>query len=87
MPAYIAKLVEAGFKVAVCEQVEDPRTHKGIVKREVVRVVTPGLIVDTDTLQPKENNYLMALCGDGGQHWGIAVLDIATGGIPGHRGG
>ena len=76
---YIAKLVEAGFKVAICEQVEDPKAAKGIVKREVVRVVTPGLIIDSDTLQPKENNYLLAVCGDGEQRWGLAVLDITTG--------
>ena len=54
---YIAKLVDGGHKVAVCEQVEDPRSVKGIVKREVVRVVTPGLVVDSDNLQPKENNF------------------------------
>src|SRR6056297_4098732 len=58
---YIAKLVEAGRKVAICEQVEDPRQVKGIVKREVVRVVTPGLVVDTETLDPRENNFLLAL--------------------------
>jgi DNA mismatch repair protein MutS len=76
---YIAKLVNAGFKVAICEQVEDPRSAKGIVKREVVRVVTPGLVIDSDTLQPKENNYLLALCSHGTQAWGIALLDITTG--------
>jgi DNA mismatch repair protein MutS len=76
---YISRLVENGYKVAVCEQVEDPKTAKGIVKREVVRVVSPGLIVDTDTLQPKENNYLMALACGGDSGWGIAVLDITTG--------
>jgi DNA mismatch repair protein MutS len=76
---YIARLVENGFKVAVCEQVEDPKTVKGIVKREVVRVVTPGLIVDTDTLRPKENNYLMALAAGLKSGWGVAVLDITTG--------
>ncbi|MBE0596375.1 MAG: DNA mismatch repair protein MutS, partial [Desulfuromonadales bacterium] len=57
---YIARLVENGFKVAICEQVEDPKAAKGIVRREVVRVITPGLVVDTDTLRPKENNYLVA---------------------------
>ena len=76
---YIARLVENGYKVAVCEQVEDPKVAKGIVKREVVRVVTPGLVVDTDTLKPKENNYLMALAPDGEERWGIGVLDITTG--------
>ena len=76
---YIARLVENGYKVAVCEQVEDPRAAKGIVKREVVRVVTPGLIVDTDTLQPKENNYLMALVPEEDDRWGIGIIDITTG--------
>ena len=76
---YIARLVENGFKVAICEQVEDPKAAKGIVKREVVRIVTPGLVTDTDTLQPKENNYLMAIAGGQGDCWGVAVLDITTG--------
>ncbi len=75
---YISRLVENGYKVAICEQVEDPKTAKGIVRREVVRVVTPGLVVDTDTLQPKENNYLLALASGGGR-WGVAGLDITTG--------
>lgn len=75
---YIAKLVENGFKVAICEQVEDPKTAKGIVKREVVRIVTPGLVTDTDTLEPKENNYLLALAGSG-PDYGIAHIDITTG--------
>jgi DNA mismatch repair protein MutS len=76
---YIARLVENGYKVAICEQVEDPKSAKGIVRREVVRVVTPGLVVDTDTLKPKENNYLMALAAGGQGRWGIALLDITTG--------
>jgi DNA mismatch repair protein MutS len=76
---YIAKLVEQGFKVAICEQVEDPKAAKGIVSREVVRVVTPGLVVDTDTLDPKENHFLLALCPGEEQGWGLAVLDITTG--------
>jgi DNA mismatch repair protein MutS len=76
---YIARLVENGFKVAICEQVEDPKAAKGIVKREVVRIVTPGLVTDTDTLQPKENNYLMAIAGGQKDCWGVAVLDITTG--------
>jgi DNA mismatch repair protein MutS len=76
---YIARLVENGYKVAICEQVEDPKAAKGIVRREVVRVVTPGLVVDTDTLKPKENNYLAALAAGEGGRWGVAVLDITTG--------
>jgi DNA mismatch repair protein MutS len=76
---YIARLVENGYKVAICEQVEDPRTAKGIVRREVVRVVTPGLVIDSDTLQPKENNFLAALARHRDGRWGVAVLDITTG--------
>ena len=76
---YIASLVENGYKVAICEQVEDPKSAKGIVRREVVRVVTPGLVVDTDTLKPKENNYLAALAAGSDGRWGMAVLDITTG--------
>ncbi|MBW6508230.1 MAG: DNA mismatch repair protein MutS [Desulfuromonadales bacterium] len=75
---YIAKLVAAGYKVAICDQVEDPKTAKGIVKREVVKVVTPGLITDTDTLEPKENNYLLALAHTG-NCFGVACVDITTG--------
>lgn len=75
---YIARLVGNGFKVAVCEQVEDPRAVKGIVKRQVTEVVTPGLVVDTDTLQPKENNFLMALC-QADEDLGVAFVDITTG--------
>jgi len=76
---YLAKLVEAGEKVAICEQVEDPKGAKGIVRREVVKVVTPGLVVDSDSLQPKENNYLAALAPGAGGAWGLACLDISTG--------
>ncbi len=76
---YISRLVENGYKVAICEQVEDPRAAKGIVRREVVRVVTPGLVIDTETLQPKENNFLAALARHRDGRWGIAVLDITTG--------
>ena len=76
---YIAKLVQKGHKVAICEQVEDPKEAKGIVKRAWVRVVTPGLVVDTDTLDPRRNNYLMALFpGDDGGY-GVSCVDITTG--------
>jgi len=76
---YIAKLIEAGEKVAVCEQVEDPKTCKGIVKREVVRVVTPGLVLEGDNLTPKENNYLFSIYSSGADAWGVSYLDISTG--------
>lgn len=75
---YIAKLIEKGFKVAICEQIEDPKTAKGIVKREVIRVVTPGTIIDEALLDEKNNNYLAVIfCG--GERFGIAVSDISTG--------
>ncbi len=76
---YIAKLVEAGEKVAICEQVENPRLVRGIVKREVVKVVTPGLVIDSENLSPGENNYLFSLCPGKGGRWGLAYLDISTG--------
>jgi DNA mismatch repair protein MutS len=75
---YIAKLIEKGFKVAVCEQTEDPKLAKGVVKRDVVRVVTPGLILDAENLEAKENNYLAALFVQGGA-FGLASVDISTG--------
>jgi DNA mismatch repair protein MutS len=75
---YIAKLVEAGEKVAICEQTEDPKLAKGIVKREVVKVITPGLVVEDASLSPKENNYLLALCPEG-ERYGLAYLDLSTG--------
>ncbi len=74
---YIRKLVEAGKRVAICEQVEDPREARGLVKREVVRVVTPGLFVDLDGLQEKESHYLCALVP--GREPALAVLEFSTG--------
>lgn len=75
---YIAKLIRRGFKVAVCEQVEDPKLAKGIVKREVIRVVTPGTVLDTGLLDAKENNYLAGVC-PAKTGYGLALLDISTG--------
>jgi len=76
--AYIAKLVEKGFKVAICEQVEDPKKAKGIVKREVIRVITPGLVLEEENLAAGENNYLACLCAEK-DLLGLAFLDISTG--------
>lgn len=76
---YIARLIEAGEKVAICEQVEDPKAAKGIVKREVVRVITPGLVLESDTLTPKENNYLVSLHCSKEDRWGLSCLDVTTG--------
>ena len=75
---YIAKLVEKGFKVAICEQVEDPKLAKGIVKREVIRVITPGLVLDEENLAASENNYLACIFADK-NNYGLAFLDISTG--------
>ncbi len=76
--SYIAKLVEKGFKVAICEQVEDPKLAKGIVKREVIRVITPGLVLDEENLSASENNYLACVFADK-SNYGLAFLDISTG--------
>ncbi|MEW6335382.1 MAG: DNA mismatch repair protein MutS [Thermodesulfobacteriota bacterium] len=76
--SYTAKLIEKGYKVAICEQVEDPKLAKGVVRREVMRVVTPGLVLDTENLRAKENNYLAALAVRGGR-FGLACADISTG--------
>lgn len=77
---YIAKLIEKGYKVAICEQVEDPKTAKGIVKREVIRVVTPGTVVDEELLDEKNNNYLAVIYSQRDKY-GFAVSDISTGEI------
>lgn len=76
--SYITKLIENGFKVAICEQVEDPKLAKGVVRREVVRVVTPGLLLDDENLNSKENNYLAALTREDGRY-ALAFVDISTG--------
>ncbi|MBQ7332899.1 MAG: DNA mismatch repair protein MutS, partial [Clostridia bacterium] len=77
---YVARLVERGYKVAICEQVEDPKTAQGLVKRDVVRVVTPGTITDGSLLNEGENNYLLAIAfGKGGA--GLGFLDISTGAL------
>ena len=76
--SYLAQLIEHGLKVAICEQVEDPQKAQGIVKREVLRVVTPGLVVDTEILDAKSNNFLVALQAWKGRY-GLAGLDISTG--------
>ena len=77
---YIAKLVGKGYKVAVCEQVEDPKTARGIVRREIARVITPGTVIDSALLTSSAATYLMAICPDvKQQEWGIALLDISTG--------
>ena len=75
---YLARLIEAGKKVAICEQVEDPAAAKGIVKREITRVVTPGTILDETSLDRTKNNYLAGLVRESGR-FGLAMLDLSTG--------
>jgi DNA mismatch repair protein MutS len=75
---YISRLLQKGYKVALCDQVEDPKLAKGIVKREVIRVFTPGLVTDAIQLGTGENNYLMGFCAEE-EVFGLAFLDISTG--------
>ena len=75
---YISRLIAKGYKVAICEQLEDPKTAKGIVKRGVIRVVTPGTIVESNMLEERKNNYIMSIF-KSGIYFGISVCDISTG--------
>ena len=75
---YLNRLVSKGYKVAICEQVEDPKTAKGIVKREVVRIVTPGTNVDAQALDESKNNYIMCIVYIA-DRYGVSVADISTG--------
>ncbi|MBU4258736.1 MAG: DNA mismatch repair protein MutS [Proteobacteria bacterium] len=74
---YIARLIDNGCKVAICEQVEDPAASKGLVERDVVRVITPGMIIDDELLDEKSNNYILAIACD--NTIGLSYLDISTG--------
>src|SRR5260370_20567666 len=75
---YIGRLVRKGFRVAICEQTEDPSKAKKLVRREVVRIVTPGTPIDPQLLEPRESVYLGAVCARG-ENVGAAFLDISTG--------
>ncbi len=76
--AYIARLVQKGYKVAICEQMEDPALAKGIVEREVTRIVTPGTVTESCMLEESRNNYIASLYCDGSRY-GLAFCDISTG--------
>ncbi|WP_420857183.1 DNA mismatch repair protein MutS [Vagococcus lutrae] len=76
---YIETLVELGYKVAICEQVEDPKMTKGMVKREVVRLITPGTVMEGKTIEAKGNNYLTALYYENESDIGFAYVDLSTG--------
>ena len=78
LEGYLSKLVQKGYKVAIGEQVEDPKTAKGLVKREVIRVVTPGTITNSQALEESKNNYLMGIVYTDGI-FGISVADVSTG--------
>ena len=75
---YIARLISKGYKVAICEQLEDPKIVKGIVKRGVIKVVTPGTVVESNMLEERKNNYIMSIY-KAGIYFGVAVSDISTG--------
>ena len=75
---YISKLISKGYKVAICEQLEDPKLAKGIVKRDVIRVVTPGTVMESNLLEEKKNNYIMSIY-KSGIFYGVTVCDISTG--------
>ncbi|HEY5039231.1 MAG TPA: DNA mismatch repair protein MutS, partial [bacterium] len=75
---YISRLVKGGFSIAICEQMEDPAQAKGLVKREIARVITPGTILSASMLDEKSNNYLVALAYSS-QSLGLAVVDVTTG--------
>src|SRR5580693_8022536 len=78
LDSYLAKIVQAGLRAAVCEQVEDPREAKGLVKRDVVRIVTPGTLTDDDLLDPRTANYLAAVIEAGGK-LGLSWVELSTG--------
>ena len=75
---YISRLIAKGYKVAICEQLEDPKQAKGIVKRDVIRVVTPGTVMEANLLDDRKNNYIMSIYKNG-IYFGITVCDITTG--------
>ena len=76
--SYLSRLVEKGYKVAICEQVEDPKQAKGIVKREVIRIVTPGTNIDSMTMDETKNQYIMSIVFDAGRY-GVSIADVSTG--------
>ncbi len=76
--SYIARLVAKGYKVAICEQMEDPALAKGLVKRDIVRIVTPGTVTESSMLEERRNNYFACVCGEDGS-FGLAFCDVSTG--------
>ncbi len=79
LSGYLAKLLKNGYSVAIAEQMEDPASTKGMVRRDVVRVVTPGTVLEDDLLQAKNNNFLLAAAPVSADQWGLAAVDMSTG--------
>ena len=77
--AYLTKLTDLGHRVALCEQLEDPTVARGIVKRDVVRVITPGVMLDEESLDPRAPSHVAAAVGDARGGYGFAFLDVTTG--------
>lgn len=75
---YITRLIEKGYRVAICEQMEDPALAKGLVKREITRIVTPGTVTDQSALSERQNNFLASVCIEG-KRAGLAYTDVTTG--------
>ena len=76
--SYVARLIKKGYKVAICEQVENPATAKGLVKRDVIRVITPGTVVENAMLEESSNNYIASVFVEGNS-FGICFCDVTTG--------
>ena len=76
--AYIARLVQKGYKVAICEQMEDPALAKGLVERDITRIITPGTVTESCMLEERKNNYMGCVFGQSGQ-FGLAFCDLSTG--------
>ena len=77
---YIARLIEKGYRVAICEQVEDPATAKGLVKRDIIRIVTPGTVLEDSMLDESRNNYLVSICFNN-KGYGLCFVDASTGNV------
>ncbi|MEG2053941.1 MAG: DNA mismatch repair protein MutS, partial [Oscillospiraceae bacterium] len=76
---YIARLISKGYKVAICEQTEDPALAKGLVKRDVIRVITPGTVIESSMLEDDKNNYIGSVFIGGKNKAGVSFADISTG--------
>ena len=76
--SYVTRLIEKGYRVAICEQMEDPALAKGLVKREITRIITPGTVTDQSALSERQNSFLASVCVEG-KRAGVAYVDVTTG--------